>query len=92
MIEYQPHPVRPAVYQVYPGNLLNMQNMATSNEVHDDYDGLDELFRTPASTPTQQYFDIASGPGELDLWRRNANGPGRASEDGVNGKQPAVDP
>jgi hypothetical protein len=84
MLQYEPQPV----FRVYPGNLLNIQNMGGQNQTQEGYD-LEVLAHTPITTPIQQYFDVASGQDELDMWRRDANGPRRASENGPQSMYPA---
>jgi len=75
----QPQPVNTAtVVAEHPGQdmtdeeqqILLPETVAT--ETYHDYD-LDVL----AYAATQQYFELAQEESELDVWRRNANGPAR---------------
>ena len=83
-----PHQPQPVYSTAYPAHILNTQHSST--EMRKDYE-LEEL----ANTASQQYFELensaaSSEPSELEVWRRNANGPSRRNDAAAEGTSPVL--
>lgn len=79
----QHHQPQPIYSPAYPAHILNNQQQELRIDMYDKHE-LDLL----ANAASRQYFELNDVivESELDVWRRNANGPPREPSVAENGK------